>query len=328
MKRIFSFILALMAVQMMWAAQITVTNTSDDVEEEGSLRWACATATAEDTIVFKFRKKIGNVIHIKSSLSTVASIDGSTWADSIIIDGYDEEKGTKANFGGLSGTGPFVKNIIVQNCYNGITPSSGSILYNCIARNCTTDGFYSTKTQTTYIRCKSLNNGGNGIQFTDQGTKGFVEDCDITGNGNIGLWGARSVKNSRICDNKKYGICIKYSSEIASEISDCIISGNDSIGILLEHSVNLISNNIIGLNSDQVTPNPNGYGIYVYNGRIDSVKNNIISGNRLDGVIDMAGRSGIENFVGNYVGTNSSFSTDPSLGNGKNCNCRLWRLCP
>ena len=319
MKRIFSLILALMAVQMMWAAQITVTNTSDDVEEEGSLRWACATATAEDTIVFKFRKKIGNVIHIKSSLSTVASIDGSTWADSIIIDGYDEEKGTKANFSGLSGTGPFVKNIIVQNCLNGFFPSRGTILYDCIARDCIADGFHSYASGSqTYLRCKSLNNGGMGINFYYTLTNGIIEDCDIIGNGDIGVYGPRNVKNSRICDNRKYGIDIVNTNAI--EISDCVISGNDSIGILLELHVDLISNNIIGLTADQKKTNPNGYGIYVLSSSvsIDSVKNNIISGNRLDGVRDFSYRGGINSFVGNYIGTNSFFDTDPSLGNGGN----------
>ena len=121
MKRIFSLILALMAVQMMWAAKITVTNTSDDVEEEGSLRWACKTATANDTIVFKFSTKGDKTIHISSSLSTKASIDGSTWADSIIIDGYDEEKETYVNYGvDINSRDVFVKNIIVQTFFYGI----------------------------------------------------------------------------------------------------------------------------------------------------------------------------------------------------------------
>ncbi|MBO4735274.1 MAG: right-handed parallel beta-helix repeat-containing protein, partial [Paludibacteraceae bacterium] len=330
MRRIFSLILVLMAVQMMFAAKITVTNTSDDVEEEGSLRWACKTATAEDTIDFYFgntssvqvvlrAKEIGKVIHIKSPLSTVASIDGSTCADSIIIDGYDEEKGTKANFNGLNGTGPFVKNIIVQNCLNGFSPSRGTVLYDCIARDCVADGFHSYGTGSqTYLRCKSLNNGGMGINFYYTLGNGFVEDCDIIGNGDIGVYGPRSVKNSRICDNKKYGIDILNTNAI--EISDCVISGNDSIGILLELHVALISNNIIGLTADQKKPNPNGYGIYVLASSvsIDSVKNNIISGNRLDGVRDFANRGGMRNFVGNYVGTNIFFDTDPSLGNGGN----------
>ena len=52
MKRVFSLVLALFAAQMMFAGKFIVTNTSDDVKEKGSLRWACKTATAEDTIVF------------------------------------------------------------------------------------------------------------------------------------------------------------------------------------------------------------------------------------------------------------------------------------
>lgn len=88
MKRIFSLILVLMAMQMAFAAKITVTNTSDDEKEEGSLRWACAKGTAKDTIVFGFNDKaVDNkrVINISSFLKTSASIDGSTCPDSIII---------------------------------------------------------------------------------------------------------------------------------------------------------------------------------------------------------------------------------------------------
>ena len=252
MKRIFSLILALMAVQMMWAAQITVTNTSDDAEEKGSLRWACATATAEDTIVFKFSTKGDKTIHISSYLTTKASIDGSTWADSIIIDGYDEENGTKGKFNGFDKIGPFIKNIVVLNCSVGIS-------------------VYDSKNP--------------------------------------------QILNCYICDNN---IGIKNSNTIA-KISDCLISGNDSVGILNMGEIVNVSNNIIGLWEDQKSEYPNGTGVYSA-GRgvtIDEFTDNVVSGNRKNGIDDQ-GDLAIPVFSNNYIGTNKYFDQNVKLGNGEN----------
>lgn len=310
MRRIFSLILALMAVQMMWAAPYTVTNTSDDVEEEGSLRWACKTATANDTIVFKFSTKGDKTIHISSYLTTNASIDGSTWADSIIIDGYDEENGTKAIFGGLNGTGPFVKNIIVQNCYNGITPSSGTILYDCIARDCTRNGYDCSSGTVSFIRCQSLNNGYSGI-FLYGSALGLFENCIVFDNAEYGIRGGGILRNCEIYNNK-IGLYLP-SATTCDEIKECVISGNDSIGVLTESIVELFSDNIIGLSADQKDINPNGYGIYSRAG-ITNFVNNVVSGNKKDGIFDQS-RIGIEYMTDNYIGTNKYFDENPMLGN-------------
>lgn len=85
MKRIFSLIAVIMMTQLIFGAKVQVTNTSDDVTEVGSLRWACSTATDEDTIVFKFSTRGDKIIHISSALSTEACVDGSTWADSLSL---------------------------------------------------------------------------------------------------------------------------------------------------------------------------------------------------------------------------------------------------
>ncbi|MBO7628269.1 MAG: right-handed parallel beta-helix repeat-containing protein, partial [Paludibacteraceae bacterium] len=95
MKRIFSLILALMAVQMMWAAPYTVTNTSDDVEKEGSLRWACNQASSNKSVEITFDIegdgnkviKLTNQIQIQGNVT----IDASSSKDSIIIDANDME---------------------------------------------------------------------------------------------------------------------------------------------------------------------------------------------------------------------------------------------
>ncbi|MDD5995672.1 MAG: right-handed parallel beta-helix repeat-containing protein [Bacteroidales bacterium] len=318
MKRIFSLILALMAVQMMWAAQITVTNTSDDVEEEGSLRWACATATAEDTIVFKFSTKGDKTIHISSSLSTKASIDGSTWADSIIIDGYDEENGTKGNFSGLSGTGPFVKNIIVQNCYDGICTSPNTIVEHCIVRNCSWSGF-AIRGGESFVGCSSYNNNISGFTIVgglSNATAASIEQCEIINNGKTGIsCGVLSLKKCHVYDNN---IGLNLGSSITKIVSDCVISGNDSIGILIDGMcrIELLYNNIIGLSEDQKKTYPNGTGIQ-NSGSVDTIQNNVISGNRKNGIECYSSRSEISLFTGNYIGTNKFFDQDPLLGNGE-----------
>ena len=95
MKRIFSLILALMAVQMMWAAKITVTNTSDDVDEEGSLRWACSQASSNPSveITFDIEGNGNKVIKLTSQIQIQGNvtIDASSSKDSIIIDANDME---------------------------------------------------------------------------------------------------------------------------------------------------------------------------------------------------------------------------------------------
>ncbi len=317
MKRIFSLILALMAVQMMWAAQFTVTNTSDDAEEKGSLRWACATATAEDTIVFKFSTKGDKTIHISSYLTTKASIDGSTWADSIIIDGYDEKNGTKGNFSGLTGNGPFVKNIIVQNCYDAIWSSEGTNFYDCIARSCSNDGFC-IRGGESFVGCSSYNNGSSG--FSKAGglynpTAASIEQCEIINNGKTGIsCGVLSLKKCHVYDNN---IGLILGASTTKIVSDCVISGNDSIGIFNSglYRIELIYNNIIGLSEDQKKTYPNGTGI-VNNGSIDTIRNNVISGNRKNGVENQSARSDLY-FTNNYIGTNKYFDQDPLLGNGE-----------
>ncbi|MBQ8019609.1 MAG: right-handed parallel beta-helix repeat-containing protein [Paludibacteraceae bacterium] len=228
MKRIFSLILALMAVQMMWAAKIPVTNTSDDEDEEGSLRWACKNATAEDTIVFKFSTKGDKTIHISSPLSTTASIDGSTWADSIIIEGTNKK--ANSNDDGFQGVGAFVKNIIVQNCYAGfhvLTRTHEILFDNCIARDCQMGFYCDNYGDVSILHCRSLNNNNCGISSGSTVLKA-IEDCHIIGNKKAGIYGqAKNITGCRIYNND-VGIDVVYNSDL---IDDCVISGNTTYGI-------------------------------------------------------------------------------------------------
>ena len=135
-------ILALMAVQMMWAAQITVTNTSDDVEEEGSLRWAIEQAKLNSPaeITFSFKDKGTKIIQLKDYLlinGASVKIDASGCPDSIIIDGYDTEYGGPISNGiVLTGDNNFLElsNITfrnIGNCIYSATSGENMIINNC-----------------------------------------------------------------------------------------------------------------------------------------------------------------------------------------------------
>ncbi|MBR6110463.1 MAG: right-handed parallel beta-helix repeat-containing protein [Paludibacteraceae bacterium] len=316
MKRIFSLILALMAVQMMWAAKIPVTNTSDDEDEEGSLRWACKNATAEDTIVFKFSTKGDKTIHISSPLSTTASIDGSTWADSIIIEGTNKK--ANSNDDGFQGVGAFVKNIIVQNCYAGFhvltSTAKSNAFYDCIASNCRIGFYCENSSDVSIIRCKSLNNDNYGITSGSR-VLDAIEDCDIIGNKKAGIYGqAKNITGCRIYNND-VGIDVVYNSDL---IDDCVISGNTTYGIHVSGKVKKISNNVIGLTEDQKDVYSNDNGIYIQGSGVDILSGNVISGNLKDGINSSLKGSDIGVFMGNYIGTNKYFVSDPKFGNGAN----------
>jgi len=95
MKRIFSLVVALVAMQAMFAAvkEITVTSVEDDYENpaKGTLRWACAQASATTSveITFDISGSGSKVIQLSDqiTISGDVTIDASSSADSIIIDG-------------------------------------------------------------------------------------------------------------------------------------------------------------------------------------------------------------------------------------------------
>ncbi len=316
MKRIFSLILVLMAVQMMFAAKVTVTNTSDDVDEKGSLRWACKTATANDTIVFKFGTKGDKTIRISSYLTTEASIDGSTWADSIIIEGTNKKANSSDD--GFQGVGAFVKNIVVKNCYAGFhvltSTAKSNAFYDCIASNCIMGFYCNNSKDVSIIRCKSLNNDNYGISSGSTVLE-TIEDCHITGNKKAGIYGqAKNITGCRIYSNG-VGIDVVYNSDL---IEDCVISGNTTYGIHVSGKVKKISNNVIGLTEDQKDVFSNDNGIYIQGSGVDILSGNVISGNLKDGINSSLKGSDIGVFMGNYIGTNKYFVSDPKFGNGAN----------
>ena len=313
MKRFFSLVVALMAMQLMFAAKIQVTNTSGDPTVEGSLPWACKTGTSSDTIVFKFSTSGKKVINISTALSPTASIDGSTYSDSIIVDGSLDDGEHVSQ--GLSSTGTFVKNIVVQNFVTGIRTSKNSNIINCVIRNNTADGVLSQMGE-SFQNCTIINNGDCGIDNQTGGSAGTIssiENCEISGNKLVGIRAGVAVMKKTSILNNHIGL---HALNAGDEISDCVISGNDSIGVYTQYMYDKFSNNIVGLSKDERTPNPNGVGVLTQGG-FENFTDNVISGNRKDGIIDNS-RQAFGVFKGNYVGTNRYFDVGSEFGNGGN----------
>ena len=312
MKRVFSFVLALLAVQMMFAAKVAVTNTSDDVGEEGSLRWACKNATSKDTIVFKFDKDGYKTIHISSSLSTVASIDGSTWNDQIIIDGYDEENGTKGKFNGFDKIGPFIKKLIVINCNVGINvyDSKNPQILNCYICD-------------NNIGIKNYSN-----------TIAKISECLISGNDSVGVLNLGEIA---ILSNNIIGLSEDQKSAYPNgtgvnslgrgakfgEFTNNVVSGNRNNGIddQGDNAISVFSNNYIGTNKyfDQdlklgnagngFVPNSGAYGSY-------TVFSDNYFGNNGDYAIYCQNYSGSVTLKNNYIGITPDGTAMPNVKGG------------
>lgn len=220
-----------------------------------------------------------------------------------------------------------MKNIVVQNCAMGfhVTSSSSTIVFdNCIARDCY-QGFYCLNGGDIRIsHCKTLNNTSYGISSGSAIL--IIEDCDIIGNKNDGIYGqAMSIKKCIIRNNQGNGINVTYAPEMI--IDSCVISGNTKSGINTSGNIKRISNNIIGLTEDQKNVLPNEVGVSIQ-GTISDFMNNVVSGNTKDGIYSNGKSYDIENFSGNYVGTNEFFDDDPMFGNGGNGYTPGYRSAP
>ena len=239
-----------------------VTNTNST--GEGTLKWACQNATQNDTIIFLFNEPGNKVIKSDGEFVLGASVDGSSFPDSIII---------KPGFS-LKNRVPVIKDIVIEgNKKNygivGAVSSSNvpDLIENCVIRNCS-----------------------------------------------VGVHGANKIVRCQILNNK-IGVYSSPHGAFVQRISDCVVSGNDSIGI--DGDYYCIENCIIGLTPDQKHPMPNGIGIMGetrYN-NLDTLKNNVISGNRYDGIV-IGNRAHVRVFEGNLVGTNKYFDLNSDLGNG------------
>lgn len=138
MKRLFSLVVALIAVQALFAAKFQVTNVSDDASEEGSLRWAInqATTSSPAEISFAFKERGTKVIRLDNNIlisGVNVVIDASECPDSVIIDGLSADGSTIQPYGIVlangNGNSLTMKGITVRNFDRSINVVDGESLY-------------------------------------------------------------------------------------------------------------------------------------------------------------------------------------------------------
>lgn len=260
----------------------------------GTMEWATGYAGSNDTIVFDFEGK--GTRNFERYITTSASVDGSTYADTIIFHGLGCRSANKLvseNAGYGFNISDEITNCISRYNSDGITfKEGGAKVENCIVENCSNAGLSSS------LNCAEIKNSV------------------IRNNSNYGIYcGAKLIEN---CDVINNGIGIQQGSltNLIDTIRGCWVSGNDSIGIYGD--VRMICDNIIGLTKDQKQPMPNGTGIERGKYGLGDIINNVIAGNKKYGVLKGTGSSysGSSTFTGNYIGTNKYLEVNPLLGNG------------
>ncbi len=218
----------------------------------------------------------------------------------------------------IGGSGSFEQNVISGNG-NGVHMENPSTQSNVVAGNViglrtdlggvvpnSVGVLISSGAQTNQIGESSAGGGnlidGNniGIEITDAGTD-FNVVVNNTIGGNFGnTYGALMLDGAQ---NNIIG---------GSLANRNVISGNDSVGVGISlSSNNFVEGNLIGLQSDGLTPNGNLIGVYLdfattnQIGNAGTGKRNIISGNDLHGMVLDAGSDG--NIIyNNFIGTDET----------------------
>jgi len=231
-------------------------------------------------------------------------------------DGVYILNGSQLNY--IGGSGSFEQNVISGNG-NGVHMENASTQSNVVAGNViglrtdlggvvpnSVGVLIGNGAQTNQIGEPSAGGGnlidGNniGIEITDAGTD-FNVVVNNTIGGNFGnTYGALMLDGAQ---NNIIG---------GSLANRNVISGNDSVGVGISlSSNNFIEGNLIGLQSDGLTPNPNLIGVYLDFATTNQIGNsgagqrNIISGNSLHGLVLDAGSNG--NIIyNNFIGTDET----------------------
>ena len=283
-------------IQPYWVVTNTEAGSVIYASPVGSMGWACYFAGTNDTIAFDFPGKGTKEIEGNDVFSTNAFVDGSTYADTIILHGLECRN---------------VNKIVSQNStkINGFYVSEK--ITNCIARG-NSKGITISSPDCYIENCIAENNTDAGIS-TSVGGKARVIKNSVVRNNKVGIGcGARLIENCEITNNSEKGIAAASNTYDIDTIRGCLISGND-IGI--DGDIIFIENNIIGLTKDQKQAMPNRIGIN--SGKYKSIGiilNNVISGNKEAGVF--WGGHSFSTFKNNYVGTNRYLDMNPSFGNG------------
>lgn len=253
------------------AATLTVTDQADS--GNGTLREAITEANSGDTIVFSSALS-GHTIHLTSGELFVAknlTIDGSTLADRIVIDG----NGSFREFEIAEGYEAVLNSLVLTN---GFAPAGGGIYVDSpatlIAVNCAICG---NSTPADY--------GGGGI-FNGYTSTLTLNNCSVSNNfagagGAIDNVGALTLNNCNVCGNSSSYAGGIWNS-ITAILNNCTLSGNDATngpgGGLVNNDTATLDNCTIAGNSST-----NGGGIDTADGSVLTLDNCTISGNSAAG---------------------------------------------
>ncbi len=256
MKRIFSFVVALMAMQ--FAAYATVETfkvTTTSLTGAGSLTSSLASAEASEAdtakIVFDFSSDGEKVIQLESAITSLTSkvlvVDASTSKNPIVLDGGD-----KSINGFQIKRATIIKGLTFNNFDNAIylTNGMGSCFYDCDFAN-------------------------NNIGIYTNGYITDIENC-VFGNNKTGLWVESQVTNVKNCVfglSRAQDACAENDCGVRLEERGNITNFTDNVlaanGVGLQLAVRTFITNpivscIFGVNKDLVCleNNTQNTGIY------------------------------------------------------------------
>ena len=230
--------------------------------------------------------------------------------DNTVIDGFTIEYAKEAN--GVYIFGSTLSNCKVLN--NNIEYNQSGVFLES-ASNCTISGnkisFNNTGVE---VKKGSKNNliGGNrnnskgnlisgnlyeGIAIGDQGSSGNRIIGNNIGVSEDGLFNMRNVFGITTADNADSNYIGGSEKETRN-----IISGNLQQGVFICSNYNTIKGNTIGLNITGTDTIPNDKGIEIFAGKSNIIENNLISGNKWDGILIDGNGADANKIIGNYIG--------------------------
>ena len=140
----------------------------------------------------------------------------------------------------------------------------------------------------------------DGVQINDLTLTNFSSD-------GIEVFRANNVVIDSVVSSDNAGAGIRFNDSTESQISNSVLVGNGTSGVQLigatANQGNLVSNNLVGIGTDDVAYGNLRFGVQVLSGGND-IFDNVISGNERSGLV-ISGDRAIDNVVyGNRIGTN------------------------
>lgn len=199
-----------------------------------------------------------------------------------------------------------------------------------------TSGIYihGTKAKDAHVMCNHIReNGGDGVKIADSASHNIIGDNLIFSNSGDGVEINQANQNGvegnyigvdaagkKARPNSGNGVLIT-SSAISNTVFApwnglSLISGNTKAGVLIESGStgNIVNNVFIGLGADQKTLIANQDGVVISKAKKNQVTNNLIDGNKQDGVVVTGGLAQENAILANDIGTNPH---QEKLGNAR-----------